>query len=147
MADKTINDFDPTTQATVPVRFVDNLDGSYSQGVAIENAGIKATVDTGNSLRVSSGGGATGTVPATTAGNTVIKATPGRVCRVLATTTGTGTGTVNIYDNATTNSGTIIGQIAANAAAGTLVDIQMPAAAGITVAQVTNGPALTIAYF
>ena len=88
----------------------------------------------------------TSTVAATTAGNTVIKPKGGQVRVILATSTGTGVGTVNVYDNATTNSGTIIAQIAANATAGTFAVFNMPAANGITVAQVTNGPGLTVSW-
>jgi hypothetical protein len=86
-------------------------------------------------------------VPATTAGNTVVKAKGGRLRQVSVTTTGTGSATfVNIYNNATTNSGDVLLSIPSNAAAGTIYSVQLPADLGITVAQVTNGPALTVSW-
>jgi hypothetical protein len=94
----------------------------------------------------SGGGSTTGTVT-TGAGNTVIKASAGRLCRVLVTTAGTGSNQVLIYDNASTNSGTVIGVIPATIAIGTYYTFDMPAANGITVANVANGPALTVSYF
>ena len=63
------------------------------------------------------------------------------------TSTGTGSGTfVNVYDNATTNSGNVLFSLPSNAAAGTIYSVQLPADLGITVAQVTNGPGLTVSY-
>jgi hypothetical protein len=92
------------------------------------------------------GPGALTATVAAGAGNTVVSANGGRLCRVLVTTAGTGAGNVPIYDNATTNSGTIIGQIPATIAVNTYYTFDMPAANGITVANVANGPALTVSY-
>ena len=87
------------------------------------------------------------TVAATTAGNTVIKAKPGRLRQIAVTSTGTGSGTfVNAYDNATTNSGNVLFSFPSNAAAGTIYSVQLPAGLGITIAQVTNGPGLTVSF-
>ena len=79
-------------------------------------------------------------------GNTVIKPRSGQLRRVLVTTAGTGAGQVNFYDNATTNSGTVIGSIPATVAVGTFYIFDMPAALGITVANVANGPVLTVSF-
>jgi len=81
-------------------------------------------------------------------GNTVIKASPGTIVTVVVTTTGTASAgtTTNFYDSATTNSGTVLFAVPGNAAAGTSYQVNMPAAAGITVAGVSNGPALTVAF-
>lgn len=87
----------------------------------------------------------TGSV-ATGAANTVVSAYPGMLCRVLVTTAGTGAGSVLIYDNATTNSGTVIGVIPATIAIGTYYTFLMPAVNGITAVNVANGPVLTISY-
>jgi hypothetical protein len=81
---------------------------------------------------------------ASAAANTVIKAGPGRLLRVLVTTAGTGTGNVLFYDNATTNSGTVIGMIPATIAIGTAYLFSMPAALGITCQNVASGPVLTV---
>lgn len=82
----------------------------------------------------------------TGSGNTVVSPGPGRLARVLVTTAGTGSGDALIYDNATTNSGTVIGVIPATIAIGTYYVFEMPAANGITVANVANGPVLTVGY-
>ena len=88
-----------------------------------------------------------GLVPATTAGNTVVWANPGVLCKILVTSTGTGSGTfASVYDNATTNSGSVVFAIPSNAAAGTVYDLQVPVTNGITVAQVLNGPGLCVTY-
>lgn len=68
-----------------------------------------------------------------------------RLCRVLVTATGTGTTT--FYDNASTNSGTVIGVIPANAAVGTVYVFDMPAASGIYAYAASNGAALTVSYY
>lgn len=111
---------------------------------------ILATKPHGGALNVDNGpdlpgGTQTGTV-ASGAGNTVIKASGGRLCSVLITTVGSGTGNVVIYDNATTNSGTIIAQFSNTTAANTVIVFNMPAANGITVANVASGPVLTISF-
>lgn len=83
-------------------------------------------------------------VAASTTADTVIKGGPGRLCRVLVTTTGTGAAV--IWDNANGHTGTIIGSIAANAAAGTFVECQEPATNGITVQGNANLPAITVTW-
>lgn len=86
-------------------------------------------------------------VPATTAGNTVVKGAPCQLRRIVVLTTGTGSGTfVSVYDNATTNSGNVLFSFPSNAAAGTIYEVELPAAVGITVAQVTNGPGLNVVW-
>lgn len=74
--------------------------------------------------------------------DTIIKGGPGRLCRVLVTTAGTGAAL--IFDNASGHTGTIIGAVAANAAAGTLVEAQAPAKSGITVQGNASNPAITV---
>jgi len=82
----------------------------------------------------------------TGAGNTVIKPRAGQLRNVLVTAAGTGAGQVNVYDNATTNSGTVIASIPATVSVGTWYTFLMPAALGITVANVANGPVMTVSY-
>lgn len=84
-------------------------------------------------------------IAAGTAGNTVVKGTPGTFYGVFASTVGAGGGLV--YDNATTNSGTPVG--VAPTAVG--FDQGVPAAGvncvnGITVAGGATNPALTVFY-
>lgn len=79
------------------------------------------------------------------AGSANIKATPGRLAKVLVTTAGTAV--LTFYDNAAGGStGTIIGVVAANAAVGTLLDVQMPAAAGISAVGGAGSPAVTVSW-
>lgn len=107
-----------------------------------DSSGIGA----GGDLWAGIGGSTTASVP-TGAANTVVKASAGRLCRVLVTTAGAGAGNVLIYDNATTNSGTVIGILPATIAIGTFYIFDMPAANGITVQNVASGPVLTVSYF
>lgn len=86
--------------------------------------------------------GTTATAVAISANDTQIKPSPGRLCRMLVTTSGTGA--TQIFDNATTGSGTVIGVVAASAAVGTLVEAQAPAVNGITVKGNANNSAITV---
>jgi hypothetical protein len=101
-------------------------------------------VDAGGNALFTDGGLQTTAVAAGTSTDTVIKATAGRLCKVLITTAGTNA--LVIWDNASGHTGTIIGSIAASAAAGTLVSFQMPAANGITVQGNSNNPAFTVSW-
>jgi len=62
----------------------------------------------------------------------VVKAGPGRLLKVIVTTTIAG-GAITIYDNASTNSGTILLATTSTATAGTVYDVNLPAANGIYV--------------
>jgi len=96
---------------------------------------------------VTSGGKTTAAVASGTATDTVVKASPGRLCRIAVTAAaGTTTGTTPIYDNATGHTGTILVVVPNNTAVGTVLDVQMPAAAGITVNGGANSPGMTISY-
>lgn len=100
-----------------------------------------------NESYVSTGGDSTVSVP-TGAANTVIKAAAGRLCRAVVTTTGTAAAGVNaqFFDNASTNSGTVIAVIPGNAAAGTTFDFSMPAFNGIVCQNVALGPVFTVSF-
>ena len=87
----------------------------------------------------------TASIP-TGAGNTVIKPRSGQLRRVLVTTAGTGTGNVQFFDNATTNSGTVIGMVPATIAIGNYYTFDMPAALGIVCQNVLNGPVMTVSF-
>lgn len=93
----------------------------------------------------SSGGGAQTTpIAAGTVANTVVSNVGGgRICSILVTTTGTNP--MLVYDNASTNSGTIIAALPASPAIG-LYTFGLPAAAGITVAGNAANPAVTIGW-
>jgi hypothetical protein len=122
-----------------PVTAAAPLPAQITNGTAVNPTGP------GNDLITSSGGKSTVSV-ASGSGNTVIKASASRLCRVLVTTVGTGTGNVIFYDNATTNSGTIIGQFLNTLAVNSYITFDTPAANGITVANVASGPVFTVSY-
>ncbi len=95
-------------------------------------------------LWTTSGGGTLAAVAAA-AGTTAIKASAGRLCKVLVTTVGSAQ--LTFYNNASAASGTIIGIVPASTPVGTLVGIDMPASAGITGDYLTNSPATTVAFW
>jgi hypothetical protein len=81
-------------------------------------------------------------ITAGTTADTVIKATPGRLCRLLVVTAGSNA--MVVYDNASGHTGTVIGAVAANAVAGTMVEAQAPALSGIVVQGNASNPAVTV---
>jgi hypothetical protein len=94
-------------------------------------------------LWMTTGGALTASAP--TNATTVIKASPGRLATLLVTTLGTGT--FQCFDNASTGSGTIIGDFGASAAVGSVQTLNMPAANGITCVSAVSGPVVTVAYY
>lgn len=82
----------------------------------------------------------------TGAGNTVVKASPGSIATLVVTTAGTGTGNVLIYDNASTNSGTVLFAFPATVAVAQAYQIYGWAKVGMTAQNVLNGPVFTV-YF
>lgn len=74
-----------------------------------------------------------------------VKAAPGRLVKVVVTTV-TATAAITIYDNASAASGTPLLVIPAAAGAGTVYDVQMPAANGITIQSTGATGALTVGY-
>jgi hypothetical protein len=91
-------------------------------------------------------GGRTSTaLAAGVAGNMTVRASPGRLARILVTATGTNE--MDIYDNNSGVTGTIIGIVPANAAVGTIIDCQAPALNGITVKGNAANPGVTIFYY
>ncbi len=100
----------------------------------------------GNLLVNHTGQGAIATVAIPSgSGNTVVSATAGQLCSVLVTATGTG-GPTHFYDNATTNSGTVVGYIPASPTVGTIYNFNMPVANGIVFAGAASSPTLTVSY-
>lgn len=97
-----------------------------------------------NGFTISPGGSNATPIAANTAANTVIKSTPGRLCRVIVTTSAANP--MSIFDNASAASGTIIGQLPATPAVGAVYDFQTPAANGITVGGSATNPGVTITF-
>lgn len=126
---------------------------TYCAGDAVlaGNDGVPAfvLVDLNGNV-AASGGTSTVAAAAGTSANTVVKASAGRLCRVLITAVATGTATLSIYDNAGTNSGTVIGAIpftTSTPAVGTVFDFEMPAISGITVGGASTNPGITVSYY
>ena len=94
---------------------------------------------------VNVGGRASVAVAASTTANTVVRGSPGRLARILVTTSGTNQ--MSIFDNASAPSGTVIAIVPASAAVGTIIDCQAPALNGITIAGNSNNPGVTIFYY
>lgn len=92
---------------------------------------------------IATGGLVTTAVPAN-ASNVVVKPSAGRLCNVLITATGVTP--MVIYDNATTNSGTVIGALPASPTLGNTYSFSMPAANGITIAGSATNPAVTVSW-
>lgn len=99
-------------------------------------APLIATVDQGSQTTPVAGAKSTDTPIATGAGY---------LGRVVVTSTN-GAATINIYDNATTHSGTVIGVVAASAAVGTVYTFGIPYFNGITVGGAATNGAITISY-
>jgi hypothetical protein len=74
---------------------------------------------------------------------TTIKRGPGRVCRISITAAGTAGFT--IFDN-TAGSGSVLYASPTATSVGQIIDLQVPAQIGITVANVASGPAFTISF-
>ena len=74
-----------------------------------------------------------------------VKGAPGRVMKVIVTTV-TAAATITIFDNASAASGTPLLVIPVAAPVGTIYDVQLPAALGITVQSTGATGAITISY-
>lgn len=73
-----------------------------------------------------------------------VKASAGRLLKVVVTTV-LGAGAITIYDNASTNSGTVLMVIPSTTAAGTVYDINLPAVNGIYASFASTG-GITVGY-
>lgn len=102
-------------------------------------------VDQNDNMIGPAGGTTTATVAAGV-GTTVVKASLGRLCRVVVTVAGS-TGALTFYDNATTGSGTVLAVVPGSAAVGTAYDVQMPAALGIVAVGATGSVGATVSFY
>lgn len=105
---------------------------------------VGALADVMGSQLVTTGGLVTTAIASGTAGNTVVKASAGRICNILITTTNTNP--MQVFDNSTTNSGTVIACLPASPTVGTTYTFNMPAANGITVGGSATNPGVTISW-
>jgi hypothetical protein len=94
-------------------------------------------------------GDTTAAIAGTVTANTIVKAGSGTLAKVLVTSVN-GNAAINIYDaNGPTSgsvTGTIIGVVAASAAAGTIYSLGMPFENGLTVGGASTNGALTISF-
>lgn len=81
-------------------------------------------------------------VPANAA-DVVVKAGPGWVAKIVVTTTGANP--IQVYDNASAGSGTIVAALPASPAIGTYV-VGMPCVNGITIKGSATNPAVTVSF-
>ena len=77
-------------------------------------------------------------------GTVIIKAAPGRLCRIAVTVGGTVA--FSVFDNASAASGTVPFASPTTTNLGTIFDVQMPAQNGITISNPASGPGLTISW-
>lgn len=125
-----------TSALTMPV--IESLalqDGTWNVGLTAGSNVIGSTANDGTN---------TTAIAAATVANTVIKASAGRLARILVTATGTAN--VLIFDNATTNSGTVIGIVKATAVVGDIIELRTPAQSGITVGGSANNGGFTVVW-
>jgi hypothetical protein len=122
----------------------------YAPGASVvaAEAGLVSTDASGNTYAPevvddSSKGEQAVAVAAGKSTDTVVKASPGRLGRILVTTSGSNA--MLIYDNASGHTGMIIGAVAANAPIGP-VESGFPAANGITVQGNASNPGVTISF-
>ena len=93
---------------------------------------------------VTLGGSDTAFVAAGAQAAAIIKAGPGRLCRLVCTVASTAA--VIIYDNPAAASGNILYQSPAVVAIGTVIDIQVAALTGITLNQAAGGGGWAVSY-
>ena len=124
------------TAYTEPLSFAARtLNLAALAGIAIPTFGVLPVAAAKSNAALAAG---TGTTPVT------IKASAGYLKSFVVTTTASAA--CSLYDNATTNSGTILYTTASNIAAGTIVVLDMPFANGLTISQASGSMAATIAY-
>jgi hypothetical protein len=96
------------------------------------------------SILHSDGGGNSAFVATNTTTDTVIKASPGRLCKVVVTTSTAVA--LSIWDNASGHTGNLLLTIPASAAAGTIYSPQILAQNGITVQGASTIPGVAIGF-
>lgn len=124
------------TAYTVPISFAARtINLAALAGVLLPTFGVVPVAAAKSNAALAAG---TGTTPV------VIKASAGYLKSFVVTTTASAA--LSFYDNATTNSGTVLYTTASNIAAGTIIVLDMPFANGLTVSQASGSMAATIAY-
>lgn len=97
------------------------------------------------SLKTNSAVDGVSTVAIAAGASANVKASPGRLCRLLVTVAGTVS--ITLYDNAAGGAtGTIIGIVPAATAIGQIYEFNLPAAVGISAVGAAGSPGVTIGF-
>lgn len=108
-------------------------------GIAGAGSANYAGVDAQGNLLTASGGTSRTVIAAATAGNTTIKASAGRLCKIIVTATGTNP--MVFQDGATTVAG-----LPASPAIGTVLDVQIPCGTSIVALGNAANPGVTVTF-
>lgn len=124
--------------------FTFNIDSSGRGLVNISQInGVSPVIDASGSQGVTIGGKQTTAIAS--AGSANVKASPGRLFRVLITAAGTAS--LTFYDNAAGGAtGTIIGVTPPATTVGQIYDFQLPAAVGISAVGGAGTPGVTVSW-
>lgn len=117
---------------------------STNHRIHVDGSGVTQPISVAQTVTVAYGGTTATGVPSNS-GVTVVKASAGRLASAIVTTSGTTQ--LNIYDNASQASGTIIGAVPANAAVGSVYAFNAPAQQGIVANSVASCCSVTICYY
>lgn len=117
----------------VPVPVSGTVAISGTTAVSVSNPNTTDSSSSATAIAVNSGSA------------TIVKAAPGKLCRVLVTAAGTGP--LVFYNNSSGSaSGIILGYVPANASAGEVFDFAMPASVGISAPVQSGNPAVTVSF-
>lgn len=133
-----------------PLTHIKLLASAYSTGtmnVVMNNTRGSIPVVPGAAVQLQSTSGKKTTTVAAGSGaaNVALLTTPGILHRVIVTTAATAAGVLILYDNATTNSGTIVWSGTGTDAVG-VVEVNAPFANGVTARQANGSAAATLVY-
>lgn len=108
-------------------------------GIAGAGSANYAGVDAQGNLLVSNGGTSKTVIAAATVANTTIKASAGRLCKIIVTATGTNP--MVFQDNGVTVAG-----LPASPAIGTVLDVQIPCGTNIVAVGNAANPGVTVTF-
>ena len=97
----------------------------------------------GKILATQNGGTSYLAIPAAN-GTTVVKAAPGRLCKIIVLTLAAGI--ISVFDNASAASGTLLYKFTTNTPIGTVVDLEIPALNGITLDMIASTPQVLVTF-
>lgn len=105
-----------------------------------DNAGVnRAGVDAQNNVQTTTGGTSKVVIAAATAASTTVKASAGRLCKIIVTATGTNP--MVFQDN-----GVTVAALPASPAIGTVLDVQIPCGTNIVAVGNAANPGVTVTF-